>query len=157
MNEPYASVLRGCQKVLQSYFRTGCFFGDPIKARFWGIRQRRVFPQAVNLNTRNPNEVHHSLRAAILLLVAASSQTAAHPTVAEAEQFMTQAEARLNDLSVKANRAAWVQENFITDDTEAMSADAQDQGTAATTELVEQAKRFDGLTMPPACMLAGRK
>jgi len=84
-------------------------------------------------------------------------QTAAHPTVAEAEQFMTQAEARLNDLSVKANRAAWVQKNFITDDTEAMSADAQDQGTAATTELVEQAKRFDGLTMPPACMLAGRK
>ena len=77
------------------------------------------------------------------------AQTASHPTVAEAEQFMTQAEARLNDLSVKANRAAWVQKNFITDDTEAMSADAQDQATAATTELIEQARRFDGLTMPP--------
>jgi peptidyl-dipeptidase A len=42
-----------------------------------------------------------------------------------------------------------VQENFITDDTEALSADAQDQYTGATTELIEQAKRFDALKMPP--------
>ena len=30
-----------------------------------------------------------------------------------------------------------------------MAADANDQITAITTELVEQAKRFDGLTLPP--------
>ncbi len=77
------------------------------------------------------------------------AQTSSKPTVAEAEQFMTQAEARLNDIGVKANRAAWVQQNFITDDTEAMSADAQDQLTAVTTDLIEHAKRFDGLDMPP--------
>ena len=71
------------------------------------------------------------------------------PTVADAEGFMKQAEARLNDLTVKASRATWVQENFITDDTQAMTADAVDQVTAVTTELVEQAKRFDGLDMPP--------
>ncbi len=55
------------------------------------IRQRQVFPQAVNLNTRNPNEVHHSLRAAILLLVAAERMKSAQseapatmsPTLAE--------------------------------------------------------------------------
>jgi peptidyl-dipeptidase A len=69
--------------------------------------------------------------------------------VADAEQFMNQAEARLNDIEVKAARASWVQENFITDDTEALSADGQDQLTAATTELIEQAKRFDGLQLPP--------
>src|SRR5579864_5849060 len=61
---------------------------------------------------------------------------------------MNQAEARLNEIEVKAARAGWVQENFITDDTEALSADAQDQLTAATTELIEQAKRFDGLALP---------
>ncbi len=55
---------------------------------------------------------------------------------------------RLNELTVKAARAQWVQENFITDDTEAISADANDQITAAITELVEQAKRFDGLQLP---------
>jgi len=77
------------------------------------------------------------------------AQSASKPTLAEAEQFMKQTETRLNDLTVKAARAQWVQENFITDDTEAMGADAQDEITAVTTELVDQAKRFDGLKMPP--------
>ena len=71
------------------------------------------------------------------------------PTVAEAQEFMNKAEAQLAELSVKVNRATWVQENFITDDTQALAADAIDQVTAVTTELVEQAKRFDGLTLPP--------
>src|SRR5580693_8373438 len=77
------------------------------------------------------------------------AQAASKPTVADAEQFMNQAEARLNEIEVKAARASWVQENFITDDTEALSADAQDQLTAATTELIEQSKPFDGLSLPP--------
>jgi len=53
---------------------------------------------------------------------------------------MNHAEAQLSDLSVKVNRASWVQENFITDDTQAMAADAIDQVTAVTTELVQQAR-----------------
>jgi peptidyl-dipeptidase A len=76
------------------------------------------------------------------------AQTTA-PTAAEAQKFMNKAEAQLADLSVKVQRASWVQENFITDDTEAMAADAIDENTAVTTELVEQAKRFDGLALPP--------
>ncbi len=71
------------------------------------------------------------------------------PTAAEAHEFMNQAEAKLSELSVKVQRASWVQENFITDDTQAMAADAIDEVTAATTQLAEQAKRFDGLTLPP--------
>jgi len=80
--------------------------------------------------------------------VITQAQSAAAPTLAEAEQFMKQAEARLAELSVKVNQASWVQENFITDDTEALAADAIDENTAVTTELVEQAKRFEGLKMP---------
>ncbi len=88
---------------------------------------------------------------AFLLLCALviQSHAASKPTVAEAEQFMNQAQSRLNELTVKTARATWVQENFITDDTEALSADAQDQITAVTEELIDQAKRFDGLKMPP--------
>jgi peptidyl-dipeptidase A len=71
------------------------------------------------------------------------------PTAADAQDFMNKAEAQLSDLSVKVQRASWVQENFITDDTQAIAADAIDEVTAATTQLVEQAKRFDGLTLPP--------
>jgi len=89
--------------------------------------------------------------AAFFLLVSAivlEAQTSGSPTVAEAEAFMNKAEARLAELSVKVNKANWVHDNFITDDTEALAADANDEITAVTSELVEQAKRFDGLKMP---------
>ena len=76
------------------------------------------------------------------------AQAIAAPTVADAQKFMDQVEARLNDLSVKASRATWVQQNFITDDTQAISADAQEELTALTEELVQEAKRFDGLKLP---------
>jgi peptidyl-dipeptidase A len=85
----------------------------------------------------------------ISLVLVIQAQAASKPTVADAEQFIKQAEGRLNEIEVKAARASWVQENFITDDTQALSADGQDQLTAATTELIEQAKRFDGLSLPP--------
>ena len=88
------------------------------------------------------------LVAALLLPLLVHAQTS-KPTVADAQAFMNQAEAQLKDMSVKANRAQWVQENFITDDTEALAADASDQITTLTEDLVEQAKRFDGLAMPP--------
>jgi len=45
-------------------------------------------------------------------------------TAAEAQKFIEDAEQRLFDLGVKASRAAWVQENFITDDTEQIAAEA---------------------------------
>lgn len=72
------------------------------------------------------------------------------PTVAEAEAFMKTAEAQVLDLTVRAGRATWVQENFITDDTEAMSAQAQEKLTAVVTQLALDARRFDSMTLPPA-------
>ena len=81
--------------------------------------------------------------------LAIEAQTSPAPTVAEAEEFMNKAEARLADLNVKVNQATWVHDNFITEDTEALAADANDENTAATTELVEGAKRFESLKMPP--------
>jgi peptidyl-dipeptidase A len=78
------------------------------------------------------------------------SKAATHPpTVAEAEAFMKNAEAQLDDWGVRANRAGWVQENFITDDTETMSAQAQEKLTAVVTQLALDARRFDHLKMPP--------
>lgn len=71
------------------------------------------------------------------------------PTAADAQEFMNRAETQLSDLSVKVQRASWVQENFITDDTQAIAADAIDEVAAVTTQLVEQAKRFVGLALSP--------
>jgi peptidyl-dipeptidase A len=69
-------------------------------------------------------------------------------TPAEAEKFVADAEKRLFVLSVKFSRADWVKSTFITDDTEAMSADANNDVIAATTELADQSRRFDGLDLP---------
>jgi peptidyl-dipeptidase A len=71
------------------------------------------------------------------------------PTVAQAEEFMKKAEVELSDLAARTNRAQWVQANFITDDTEALASDAIEHTTAVTTELIEQAKQFESLQLPP--------
>jgi len=84
----------------------------------------------------------------IFVSAIAQAQTS-KPTLAEAQEFMKNAEARLAELSVKGNQAQWVQENFITEDTEALAADANDEISAVTTDLVEQSRRFNGLDMPP--------
>ena len=87
--------------------------------------------------------------ALVFLFIAMNAYAQTAATVADAQEFMNKAEAQLSDLSVKVQRASWVQENFITDDTQAIAADAIDEVTAVTTQLVEQAKRFDGLALSP--------
>jgi peptidyl-dipeptidase A len=72
-----------------------------------------------------------------------------NPTIADAEKFMTDTEVRLADLAVKESRAEWVQSNFITDDTEAIAAQANQDYIEATTKLAREVKRFDGLKLPP--------
>ncbi|MGI9106969.1 MAG: M2 family metallopeptidase [Pyrinomonadaceae bacterium] len=72
----------------------------------------------------------------------------AKPTVAEAREFVAHAEQRLTELNLKVSRASWVQENFITDDTEALAAAANNDLTAAVTELAQTATRFDSLNLP---------
>ena len=71
------------------------------------------------------------------------------PTVAEAERFISRAETRLLNLWIKGGRASWVGENFITEDTEAISADADQAVKAATAELANEAKRYEKLQLPP--------
>src|SRR5579864_3363124 len=119
--------------------------------------------------------MHRICRSAILILLAActvfaqipgketaatkpsskssSASSASHgkgaATVAEAQAFMKKAEDQLLDLGVRAGRASWVQENFITDDTETMSAQANEKLTAVVTQLALEARRFEGLKLPP--------
>jgi peptidyl-dipeptidase A len=79
----------------------------------------------------------------------APKASAAAPTVAEAERFIAQAETRLLDLWIKGGRASWVAENFITDDTESISADADQAVKAATAQLAKEAQRYEKLQLPP--------
>ena len=54
----------------------------------------------------------------------------------------------MNELNLKSSRASWVQENFITQDTEALSADANKDVIAATTELARQRENLKGKKCP---------
>ncbi len=70
-------------------------------------------------------------------------------TSEEADKFVADAEQRLLQLNIKYSRADWVKSTYITDDTEALSADANKEVIAATTELAEQSRRFEGLNLSP--------
>jgi peptidyl-dipeptidase A len=65
----------------------------------------------------------------------------------EAEKFLADAEKRLLDLNIKASRADWVKSTYVTDDTEALAAQANENLIAATSELAEQARRFEALDL----------
>ncbi|MFQ5818072.1 MAG: M2 family metallopeptidase [Terriglobia bacterium] len=78
----------------------------------------------------------------------ASGENAGPPTVSEARAFVEKAEKRLLDLWIKAERASWVQSNFITEDTEQMAAEARKEAIAVTMELAAAATRFDALALP---------
>jgi peptidyl-dipeptidase A len=99
-----------------------------------------------------PRRVH--LNIALVLSIAALFFTApfshsAAPTLAEAEKFMADTENLLADLSIKASRAAWVQANFITDDTEGIASQANQDYIEATTKIAKEIKRFEGMKFPP--------
>jgi peptidyl-dipeptidase A len=77
------------------------------------------------------------------------TSTSGAATKEEAEKFMADAEKRLLDLNIKAGRADWVKSTFVTDDTEALAAEANEKLIAATTELAEQSRRFEALDLSP--------
>jgi peptidyl-dipeptidase A len=93
-----------------------------------------------------------ALASPALTLLAVPAEPAAPdnpPTVAEAKQFLEEAEAKMLRLSVDASRAAWVQATFITDDTEILAAQANERLIGATAELAKKAARFDSVPLPP--------
>jgi peptidyl-dipeptidase A len=86
--------------------------------------------------------------AVITLGCETGSGDAVPATAEEAHQFIEAAEKRLEALGKKASRAGWVQNNFITVDTQKIAADAQSDFAAAVTELAPAARRFEGLQLP---------
>ena len=70
------------------------------------------------------------------------------PTVASAQRFLEEVENRYFDLTNKAQRASWVEENFITDDTEEIAAEANQELNTFSAEMSKKAHEFDKLTLP---------
>src|ERR1700751_4215742 len=72
----------------------------------------------------------------------------AQPTLADAKAFLERTNTELLELANTGNRASWVEETYITPDTEALAATESAALIARTTAVVHEAERFDGLSMP---------
>jgi peptidyl-dipeptidase A len=77
-----------------------------------------------------------------------AATTQSTPTADDARHFVDDAEARLAAMNVEQQRAEWVAENFITYDTQIITAAATEKQTALGVDLAKQAARFDTLELP---------
>jgi len=84
----------------------------------------------------------------LLLLACTVSVWAAEPSVADAKKFLDDADKRLFDLSLEMNQAQWIQATYITDDSEAVSARANERGIAEAVRLAKAAVQFDKTNLP---------
>ncbi len=67
------------------------------------------------------------------------------PTADEARAFLDEVDEHLRRLWVARDRANWVNENFITDDTEILAASGEEATAAYVGEAIKRSKRFDSL------------
>ena len=84
-----------------------------------------------------------------LFLTLAATVAAYSQTRAEAEAFLKAAETKLLKVGNEAQRASWIQSTYITEDTEALTADANEAAINVTKQLARSAVRFDKLNLPP--------
>jgi peptidyl-dipeptidase A len=72
------------------------------------------------------------------------------PAAGDAKAFLDEAEGKLLALATEASRAGWVQSTYITDDTEILSAAANERVIAASVVYAKKVARFEGASLPPA-------
>src|SRR5499427_4500559 len=73
---------------------------------------------------------------------------AAAPTAADAKKFLDAVNDDMLRLQIEGNQAGWVQQNFITDDTEALEARVNQRVTDAIAKYAREAARFDKVDVP---------
>jgi peptidyl-dipeptidase A len=71
------------------------------------------------------------------------------PTAADAKAFLDRVNATMLKLGVAASQAGWVQQTYITDDTEAISARVNQEYTDTIARFAKDATRFDKVDVPP--------
>jgi peptidyl-dipeptidase A len=82
-------------------------------------------------------------------LAACSGGSAPAPTAADAAKFLEDVNAKVLKLGIESGEAGWVQSTYITVDTEAMNAIANQRLIDATKQFAKDATRFDNVTVPP--------
>lgn len=77
----------------------------------------------------------------------AAVSAAPTPTAEEAGEFLRSAESELSALAIDATRAAWIQNNFITTDTNQIAARTAEKYTATGVGIAADAARFNALDL----------
>ncbi|MFY8075780.1 MAG: M2 family metallopeptidase [Sphingorhabdus lacus] len=70
----------------------------------------------------------------------------ANPSAAEAEAFLSRAEKDLFDFSVEGGRVAWVNNTYITDDTDALAAKYGEIGTEKSVQYALEAAKYQNVS-----------
>jgi peptidyl-dipeptidase A len=78
----------------------------------------------------------------------AAESAASPPTIDEARAFLANVDKDVRVLWSARDSAGWVNQNFITDDTERLAASAEEATAEYFTRTIKLATRFDGLALP---------
>ncbi len=70
------------------------------------------------------------------------------PSIGEARKWMDSAEKKLLDVGVESGRADWIAATYIIEDSEILSAQANQRAIAATIDLVKDSAKFEGVSVP---------
>src|SRR4051812_21049501 len=88
----------------------------------------------------------------VLLAASVACKAASAPgtavTPADAGTFLDRANQTQRRFGILANRAGWVAQNFITDDTAALNAPASQESMEATVALAKEATKYDAIARP---------
>jgi len=87
--------------------------------------------------------------AGAIAVAAACGHAAPAPTAADAQKFVEDANAEVLRLGTAQQQTEWIAENFITEDSEAVAARANQQYIDATTRLAKDAVKFDKVDVTP--------
>src|SRR5437763_17159673 len=87
--------------------------------------------------------------AAALAACTARQQAAPAPAPADATKFLDDVNETMKRLQVEANQAGWVQQTFITDDTEAIQARVDQRVIDAIAKYAKESVKFDKVDVPP--------
>jgi peptidyl-dipeptidase A len=94
---------------------------------------------------------HPAIAALVLLTAGVSCSRPASPppaTAADAKAFLDTVNDTMLKLGIEASQAGWVQQNFITEDTEALGARTSQRFTDAVARFVKDSTRFDRVELP---------
>jgi peptidyl-dipeptidase A len=74
--------------------------------------------------------------------------TTTEPTVEKAKEFLEKTETEIVELALRGAKIEWINSNFITEDTNWLSAKVGEEFGLLSTRLANEAKQFNGLTLP---------